>query len=153
MGKKRHRKGEDRAGTANKLLDDLMTKGGGIIDFTEKLDFTAISHTIKMEIENGATVEEIASYRSESLKAALSYYNVEGRSKLTYKKDMAEALIKVLSSKKATAIQGTKQSSDLKKALARIKELEEKLYIAEDNARTYKDKYKALKKKLKKRSK
>lgn len=142
----KHKKGEDRAGKNNAILNELM-EGTGLIDFEEKIDFRLVANTIKMEIENGATVEEISSYRTESLKSAMSYFNIEGRSRITYKKDMAIKLIEVLGSKKDTRIQGTKNSKDLKDALERIKELEHELFLANEESEKWRKKYKKLKKK------
>ena len=46
-------------------------------------------------MKRGASVDAIASYKADALKTTLSFFRVSGRSRLTYKEDMAKRLIEV----------------------------------------------------------
>lgn len=76
-------------------------------------NISIIAHEIKRRIENGATVDQIAWYKSKTLKDVLSFFRIDGRSRLTYKEDMAERLVSVLGSvTDDTGLRSKKYSKD-----------------------------------------
>lgn len=108
-------------------------------------------------IVRGASVDDLLeSFNYDHFKSALSYYNIRGRSSLTYMKDMAIELVKVLGDGMSKQRAGTKQDTQylmlekqvdsLKEELFQEKQTTNKLEKELDEARK---KIKKLKKKLK----
>lgn len=80
-----------------KLLDDLFS-GNFLNDITTNIEDTnkrSVAHSIRDHIKRGASINTIASYQTDALKTTLSFFRVAGRSRLTYKEDMAKKLIEV----------------------------------------------------------
>ena len=72
---------------------DLGLDEIGIKD--NEAEVSSVAREIRDRIKRGATVDDISWYKANTLKATLSFFRVSGRSKLTYKEDMAERLIEV----------------------------------------------------------
>lgn len=89
MGKKKKKK-----------QDNIDTSFMGFLESLEDSEVDRekrpiIAEEIRDRIRKGASVDDISDYKSDTLKAVLSYFRVSGRSKLTYKEDMAKRLIEV----------------------------------------------------------
>lgn len=112
-------------------------------------------------ILRGASVEDLVeAYNYEHLKDALAYYNIRGRSNLTYMKDMAVVLIRELGDGLSKQRAGTKRDTEFKKMQDEFHDMEDHIFqleqqvkkLEEENEelKKYKEKYKKLKKKVKK---
>ncbi len=100
MGKKNKKKKKES------MFDTIRdVEGLGVNDdlfsFIERLDrdeddfdVPTVAKEIRDRIKRGASVDDISWYKAKALKATLSFFRIDGRAKLTYKEDMAKALVK-----------------------------------------------------------
>lgn len=79
----------------SKKKDDLFDIVGDLTTDFDAANKRAIAHSIRDHVKRGASVDTIASYKADALKTTLSFFRVSGRSRLTYKEDMAKRLIEV----------------------------------------------------------
>lgn len=101
MGKKKDKKKKKKNDTISNITIDMegLTVKNDTFSFFEKLDneddidVPTVAREIRRRIKNGASADDISWYKSKALKATLSFFRIDGRAKLTYKEDMAKALI------------------------------------------------------------
>lgn len=99
MGKKKKKKKKDSVFDTIRdveglgVNDDLFSFIEGL-DNDEDFDVPTVAKEIRDRIKRGASVDDISWYKAKALKATLSFYRIDGRSRLTYKEDMAKALVK-----------------------------------------------------------
>ena len=124
MGKKdKHKKKKNKG---SKFFETIRDVGGlglndGIIDFIDGLDngkdidVPTVAKEIRERIKQGASVDDISYYQVKTLKATLSFFRIDGRSKLTYKEDMAKALVEAFGEGKDEHGKKSKEKNKKKK--------------------------------------
>ncbi len=87
-------------------------------------------------IIRGASVEDLLeAFNYEHLKDALAYYNIRGRSNLTYMKDMATTLIRVLGDGLSKQRAGTKRDTEFQKMKDSHHDMEDEIFQLKQKVR------------------